>query len=385
MRVGEINRPVESYLSSVVGALLVTTFIAELVFWTRSCMMQLLDLDTNRLTIPRTLSLLSAAAPPPSNTCHNLETWMHKFWVNAENFTQPWTGQYATPSDWQAFSAAANTPTTAHLTTATSTSGDYTTNGTASPSSTCSEPLAVASPTSAVMSNLSQQRSASSTPHTSLDPYAWMRPATYNKNQQTGKTRTKDKYRVVYTDHQRLELEKEFHYSRYITIRRKAELAHALGLSERQVKIWFQNRRAKERKQNKKKVMAQGHQQQPPIQQQQQQQQQHPQQQQQQQQHQPPPPQQQQQTHINQLEPIIHHHQLQPQTHQQHQQQQEQQQQHHHQRQQPQLQRRQSTPTTTSTEPTALTTTIIQPNHPHIVKQEITTKQKTSSTSDNQR
>uniref|UniRef100_A0A8B9PYE1 Caudal type homeobox 2 n=1 Tax=Apteryx owenii TaxID=8824 RepID=A0A8B9PYE1_APTOW len=68
------------------------------------------------------------------------------------------------------------------------------------------------------------------------------------------KTRTKDKYRVVYTDHQRLELEKEFHYSRYITIRRKAELASNLGLSERQVKIWFQNRRAKERKINKKKL-----------------------------------------------------------------------------------------------------------------------------------
>jgi hypothetical protein len=49
-----------------------------------------------------------------------------------------------------------------------------------------------------------------------------------------GKTRTKDKYRVVYSDHQRLELEKEFHYSRYITIRRKAELAANLGLSERQ-------------------------------------------------------------------------------------------------------------------------------------------------------
>uniref|UniRef100_A0A4X2KFA5 Caudal type homeobox 1 n=1 Tax=Vombatus ursinus TaxID=29139 RepID=A0A4X2KFA5_VOMUR len=68
------------------------------------------------------------------------------------------------------------------------------------------------------------------------------------------KTRTKDKYRVVYTDHQRLELEKEFHYSRYITIRRKAELAVSLGLTERQVKIWFQNRRAKERKANKKKI-----------------------------------------------------------------------------------------------------------------------------------
>lgn len=58
---------------------------------------------------------------------------------------------------------------------------------------------------------------------------------------------------MVYTDHQRVELEKEFYYSRYITIRRKAELAANLGLSERQVKIWFQNRRAKERKQGKKR------------------------------------------------------------------------------------------------------------------------------------
>ncbi|XP_003496721.1 homeobox protein CDX-2 isoform X1 [Cricetulus griseus] len=82
------------------------------------------------------------------------------------------------------------------------------------------------------------------------------------ENRRCLKTRTKDKYRVVYTDHQRLELEKEFHYSRYITIRRKAELAATLGLSERQVKIWFQNRRAKERKINKKKLQQQQQQQQ---------------------------------------------------------------------------------------------------------------------------
>ncbi|XP_068182365.1 homeobox protein CDX-1a [Antennarius striatus] len=69
-----------------------------------------------------------------------------------------------------------------------------------------------------------------------------------------GKTRTKDKYRVVYSDKQRMELEREFQYNRYITMRRKAELSVELGLSERQVKIWFQNRRAKERKENRRKL-----------------------------------------------------------------------------------------------------------------------------------
>ncbi|XP_046316068.1 homeobox protein CDX-1 [Marmota monax] len=93
-------------------------------------------------------------------------------------------------------------------------------------------------------------------------PYEWMRRSVAaGGSGGSGKTRTKDKYRVVYTDHQRLELEKEFHYSRYITIRRKSELAANLGLTERQVKIWFQNRRAKERKVNKKQ---QQQQQQPP-------------------------------------------------------------------------------------------------------------------------
>uniref|UniRef100_A0A4W3JGT1 Caudal type homeobox 4 n=1 Tax=Callorhinchus milii TaxID=7868 RepID=A0A4W3JGT1_CALMI len=84
------------------------------------------------------------------------------------------------------------------------------------------------------------------------NPYEWMKKS--SQISAAGKTRTKDKYRVVYTDHQRLELEKEFHYNRYITIKRKSELATILGLSERQVKIWFQNRRAKERKITKKQM-----------------------------------------------------------------------------------------------------------------------------------
>ena len=73
-----------------------------------------------------------------------------------------------------------------------------------------------------------------------------------SKEANRSRTRTKKKYRVVFSYHQRLELEKEFHHSRYITIHRMAELAQTLSLSKRQVKIWFQNRRAEERKLMKK-------------------------------------------------------------------------------------------------------------------------------------
>nr|XP_045595759.1 homeobox protein engrailed-1-like [Procambarus clarkii] len=70
--------------------------------------------------------------------------------------------------------------------------------------------------------------------------------------------------RTAFTSEQLAKLKKEFEDNKYLTEKRRQDLARELGLNESQIKIWFQNKRAKIKKASGQKtglavhLMAQG-------------------------------------------------------------------------------------------------------------------------------
>uniref|UniRef100_A0A9J2P2G8 Homeobox protein engrailed-like n=2 Tax=Ascaris TaxID=6251 RepID=A0A9J2P2G8_ASCLU len=68
------------------------------------------------------------------------------------------------------------------------------------------------------------------------------------KRKESNPSEEEKRPRTAFTAEQLERLKEQFMDNRYLTEKRRQELAHELGLNESQIKIWFQNKRAKLKK-----------------------------------------------------------------------------------------------------------------------------------------
>ncbi|XP_070490980.1 homeobox protein rough [Chironomus tepperi] len=85
----------------------------------------------------------------------------------------------------------------------------------------------------------------------STDPHSHFAAFLARRRKKEGKQR---RQRTTFSSDQTLRLEVEFNRNEYISRGRRFELAESLKLSETQIKIWYQNRRAKEKRIEKAQI-----------------------------------------------------------------------------------------------------------------------------------